>query len=147
MKIEPFHTERFFAAHEFSAPYLLCASDCESLTVEELLQPGRRPVGLARASCGWATPRARGLPRCGPSSPACTNVWAPSSVIGLSAPEEGIFLTMHALLEPEDEVIVVSPCYDSLAQRGIVSRLPRHPLVAGRSSRTARWSRRLAAGP
>ena len=37
MKIEPFHTERFFAAHEFSAPYLLCPSDCESLTVEELL--------------------------------------------------------------------------------------------------------------
>ena len=36
-------------------------------------------------------------------------------VIGLSAPEEGIFLTMHALLEPDDEVVVVSPCYDSLA--------------------------------
>jgi aspartate/methionine/tyrosine aminotransferase len=36
-------------------------------------------------------------------------------VIGLSAPEEGIFLTMHALLEPGDEVIVLSPCYDSLA--------------------------------
>jgi aspartate/methionine/tyrosine aminotransferase len=36
-------------------------------------------------------------------------------VIVLSAPEEGIFLTMHALLEPGDEVIVLSPCYDSLA--------------------------------
>ena len=38
MKISPFHTERFFAIHEFSAPYLLCASDCESLTVDELLE-------------------------------------------------------------------------------------------------------------
>jgi aspartate/methionine/tyrosine aminotransferase len=33
----------------------------------------------------------------------------------LSAPEEGIFLTMHALLEPGDEVVVLTPCYDSLA--------------------------------
>ncbi|MGD9145276.1 MAG: hypothetical protein PVI80_06940, partial [Anaerolineae bacterium] len=43
MKIKPFFTERFFAIHEFSAPYLLCASDCESLTVEELLQLAGTP--------------------------------------------------------------------------------------------------------
>ena len=42
MKIEPFLLERFFAAHEFSARHLLCASDCETLSVAELLalEPG-----------------------------------------------------------------------------------------------------------
>ena len=30
-------------------------------------------------------------------------------VIGLAAPEEGIFLTMHALLEPGDHVVVLTP--------------------------------------
>jgi hypothetical protein len=29
--------QRFFAQHEFSAPHLLCCSDCEPLTLKELL--------------------------------------------------------------------------------------------------------------
>jgi hypothetical protein len=36
MKIKDFLLERFFAVHEFSSPYLLCCSDCESFTVKEL---------------------------------------------------------------------------------------------------------------
>ena len=38
----PFALERFFAKHEFSARRLLCSSDCESMSVRELLalEPG-----------------------------------------------------------------------------------------------------------
>ena len=32
----------------------------------------------------------------------------------LAAPEEGIYTAMRALLEPGDEVVVLTPCYDSL---------------------------------
>jgi hypothetical protein len=32
-----FHLERYFAKYEFSTPYLLCCSDPESFTVEEVL--------------------------------------------------------------------------------------------------------------
>lgn len=35
-------------------------------------------------------------------------------IVILNAPEEGIFITLHALLEPTDEVIVLTPAYDSL---------------------------------
>ncbi len=38
MKITPFHLERYFAKHEFSAPYMLSASDVESLKMRELLE-------------------------------------------------------------------------------------------------------------
>ena len=38
MPIEPFKLERFFARYEFSVKYLLSSSDCESLTLSELLQ-------------------------------------------------------------------------------------------------------------
>lgn len=38
MKIQPFQLERYLAEHEFSAPHLLCCSDCESLLVQELLK-------------------------------------------------------------------------------------------------------------
>ena len=37
MKVPPFKLERYFAKHEFSAPYLLSCSDCEPLTLNELL--------------------------------------------------------------------------------------------------------------
>ena len=37
MKIETFALERFFAKHEFSATHLLGSSDCQSLSMQELL--------------------------------------------------------------------------------------------------------------
>lgn len=42
MKIRDFGLEIFFGRYEFSAPYLLAQSDCESLSIRELLalEPG-----------------------------------------------------------------------------------------------------------
>ena len=37
MEIAPFQLERYFAKYEFSARYLLSSSDCESLSMAELL--------------------------------------------------------------------------------------------------------------
>ena len=37
MKIPSFELERYFAAHEFTARYLLSCSDCEALSMTELL--------------------------------------------------------------------------------------------------------------
>ena len=37
MQLEPFQLERYFAKHEFSAPYLLSPSDIEPLRLPELL--------------------------------------------------------------------------------------------------------------
>jgi hypothetical protein len=37
MRLEPFKLERYFAKHEFSVPYLLCVSDCESMKLRDLL--------------------------------------------------------------------------------------------------------------
>ena len=38
MRVKDFKLERFFAKYEFSAPYLLCSSDCESFNIKELLE-------------------------------------------------------------------------------------------------------------
>ena len=37
MQLNPFKLERYFAKYEFTARYLLCSSDCESLAVQDLL--------------------------------------------------------------------------------------------------------------
>ena len=114
MNIKPFHTERFFAVHEFTAPYLLCASDCESLTVDELLQlAGESWESVGRLWLGYT--ESQGAPALRERIADLYANVGPDQVIGLGAPEEGIFLTMHALLEPGDEVVVLTPCYDSLA--------------------------------
>ncbi len=114
MKIESFFTERFFAAHEFTAPHLLCASDCEALAVHELLRLAEVPQdSLGQLWLGYTESQ---------GAPAVRSLIAEGykhvghdGVIFLSAPEEGIFVAMHALLEPGDEVIVMAPGYDSLA--------------------------------
>ena len=130
MKVKPFQTERFFAIHEFTAPYLLCASDCESLTVDELLQlAGASWESLGRLQLSYT--ETQGAPALRGRIAAMYTNADPHQVIYLSAPEEGIFLTMHALLEPGDEVIVLSPCYDSLANVAefLGCRVVRWPLV------------------
>ena len=37
MNLPPFRLERYFAQHEFNAPHLLCVSDCQSMSIGELL--------------------------------------------------------------------------------------------------------------
>ena len=51
MRPSPFKIERYYAKYEFSAPYLISGSDCESLTIGELLalEPD---ATLARLSLG-----------------------------------------------------------------------------------------------
>ena len=37
MRIPEFKLERFFAAHEFTVSHLPCASDCEAMSIDDLL--------------------------------------------------------------------------------------------------------------
>ena len=128
MRIKPFFTERFFGVHEFTAPYLLCASDCESMTIGDLLElAGVSCDHLGRQWLGYT--ETQGAPALREPIAAGYQHVCADQVIGLSAPEEGIFLTMHALLEPGDEVVVLTPCYDSLAN-----------LVEYLGCRVTRWS-------
>ncbi len=130
MKIKPFHTERFFAIHEFTAPHVLCASDCESLTVDELLQlAGASWEALGRLRLGYT--ESQGAPALRERIAALYTSASAEQIIGLGAPEEGIFITLHALLEVGDEVIVLTPCYDSLVNLAehLGCRVTRWPLV------------------
>ena len=133
MNILPFGTERFFARHEFSAPHLLCCSDCETLSVGELLElAGLGPEALTGLRLGYT--ESQGAPGLRERIAALYPGRRAGEVVGCM-PEEGIFLLMHALLEPGDRVLVLSPCYDSLAN------LPEHL-----GCRVERWPLRERAG-
>jgi aspartate/methionine/tyrosine aminotransferase len=113
MNIPPFKLERYFAQHEFSAPYMLSASDCESLTLDELL-------GMADAlgqelwrglHLGYTESQGHPLLR---QEVAALYQTLSSDDVLIAAPEEAIFIAMNVLLEPGDHVIVTFPGYQSL---------------------------------
>ncbi len=120
MRLLPFKLERYFARYEFDVEYLLCSSDCEALTVGELL--ALEPGAAERFERHWLgyteSPGSPALRReiCG-----LYRTIAPDQVLVHSGAEEAIFLFMHAMLKAGDHVIVHWPCYQSLVEvaRGI----------------------------
>jgi len=116
--IEPFALERYFARYEFQAPYLLSSSDCETLSTTALLaMAGRSVAPLGALTLGYT--ESSGSPDL---RAAITNLYQHSLTIDdilVVVPEEGIFLTMWALLSPGDQVIVQTPCYQSLTELAV----------------------------
>ena len=113
MKLQPFKLERYFAQYEFSTRDLLCSSDCESPTIEDLLklEPGAE-AGLRDCWLGYT--ELAGAPARGREIAKIYELIAPEEVLVHSGAEEAIFLFMHAVLQEGDHVIVHWPCYQSL---------------------------------
>lgn len=113
MKIAPFATEHFFAQYEFTTPYQLCNSDCETVTVDELLQMAGVPLAdLGKLALGYT--ESQGSPQLREAIAGAYDSVRADDVIVLGTPVEGIYLSARALLDPTDEVIVLTPAYDAL---------------------------------
>ncbi len=115
MNISPFKLERYFAHYEFNVKYLLCASDCEALTIQDLL--ALEPGAAERFQQQWLgytdSLGSAGLRQ------AISQIYTtiqPEQVLVHSGAEEAIFLFMQAALQPGDHVIVHWPCYQSLGE-------------------------------
>lgn len=114
MKLPPFELERYFARYEFSAPWLLSCSDCETMSVAELLalESGSREA-LLNQSLGYT--ESRGHPMLRERIAGLYDGVSPDEVLVHTGAEEAIFNAMNVLLDPGDHVIVHFPCYQSLA--------------------------------
>lgn len=113
MKIAPFATEHFYAQYEFNTPYQLCNSDCETVSVEELLDMAGIPLSeLGQLKMGYT--ETQGDPLLREAIAALYSTVSSDSVVVLGTPIEGIYLTARTLLDPGDEVIVLTPAYDAL---------------------------------
>ena len=113
MKIEDFKLEVFFGKYEFSAPYLLTQSDCESMTTRELL--AFEPGAEAQLLDGWlgytevpGSPELRGLVA------SLFEDMSDSDVLMHTGAQEAIFSYMNVLLEKGDHIISMFPIYQSL---------------------------------
>lgn len=113
MPIAPFKLERYFAEHEFKVKYLLSASDCESLTLEELLQLADDECLKLWRNLKLGYTESAGHPRLREEVARLYKNVAAENVM-IAAPEEAIFIAMHTLLDPGDHVITIFPAYQSL---------------------------------
>lgn len=135
MQIKPFSTEAFFNLYEFTTPHLLCASDCETMSIVELLALAGEPrASLLGLRLGYT--ESAGHPDLRAAVAGLYTGIEPDEVVMLGAPEEGIYLTLRVLLEPDDHVVVLTPAYDSLINlaehiSGNVSRWSIQPQPGG----------------
>ncbi len=113
MNLPPFKLERYFARHEFRVRHLMCASDCEAMTVGDLLA---MEEGAARAfeACWLGYTEAAGAPALRREIARLYTTIDADQVLVHTGAEEAIFLFMQAVLSPADHVIVHWPAYQSL---------------------------------
>lgn len=115
MKLQDFALERFFARHEFAVKHLICASDCESMTTEELLalEPGAAEA-LLELRLGYT--ETLGHPALRAAIAAMYTKISPDQVLVFTGAQEPIFAFMNVVLGASDHAVIHVPCYQSLIE-------------------------------
>jgi aspartate/methionine/tyrosine aminotransferase len=115
MNLPPFKLERYFAKYEFTTEFLLCSSDCEAMSIADLL--ALEPGAAEKFQHVWlGYTESQGSPALRKEISKIYQTIQPEDVLVHTGAEEAIFLFMHAALTRGDHVIVHSPCYQSLAE-------------------------------
>lgn len=111
--MQPFALERYFSKYEFSAKYILSASDCESLTMRELLSMADSESLRLWDDLKLSYTETLGYPMLREEISKLYRSVLPDQIL-VAAPEELIFIAMHALLRRGDRIIATTPAYQSL---------------------------------
>lgn len=111
--MKPFETEIFFSQYEFTKPYQLASSDCESISISNLIEFGGGSIDeLINLKLGYPEMSGSALLR-KEISQLYSSV-REDQILVLGSPIEGIYLSMRALVKMHDHVVVLSPAYDAL---------------------------------
>ena len=113
MNLPPFKLERYFAKYEFNTEFLLCSSDCESMSIADLLS--LEPGAAEKFQQTWlGYTESQGSPTLRLEIAKMYETIQPEEILVHTGAEEAIFLFMHAVLNKGDHMIVHTPCYQSL---------------------------------
>jgi aspartate/methionine/tyrosine aminotransferase len=136
MNLPPFKLERYFAKYEFNTEYLLCSSDCEALSISELL--AMEEEASERFQKVWlGYTESQGSPALRAEICNLYESMQPEDILVHTGAQEAIFLFMFAAFKEYDHVIVHSPAYQSLAE---AARAAGCDVSPWRAREEARWS-------
>ena len=112
MKINDFKLEQYFNQYEFKTPYLLCCSDCESMSPADLLalEPDAKDSFL---NCQLAYSESPGDPELLFEISKIYKNIDKGSVLEFVGAEEAIFNFMNNALDRGDHMITMFPAYQS----------------------------------
>jgi aspartate/methionine/tyrosine aminotransferase len=115
MTLPPFKLERYFAKYEFGTEFLLCSSDCEAMSVADLLalEDGAAEK-LQNTWLGYT--ESQGSPSLRKEICNLYKSMLPEHILVHTGAGEAIYLFMHAMLTVDDHVIVHTPHYQSLSE-------------------------------
>ena len=107
MTLAPFKLEEYLGKYEFSAPYLLCCSDPESFSMQEILSLCDAQDKKIWDELKLGYTEIPGLPILREQIakslyPSLTY----NNIFCFAGAEEGIFCSLYSLCQPEDHVIV-----------------------------------------
>jgi aspartate/methionine/tyrosine aminotransferase len=115
MNLQPFKLERYFARYEFNTEFLLCSSDCEAMSIADLL--AFEPDAAEKFQSVWlGYTESQGSPTLRAEVCKLYETIQPDDLLVHSGAGEAIFLFMFAAFQPGDHVVVHSPGYQSLAE-------------------------------
>lgn len=115
MNLPPFKLERYFAQYEFTTEYLLCSSDCEAMSIANLLELEEGAVEkFQNVWLGYT--ESQGSPTLRKEICNLYETIQSEDTLVHTGAEEAIFLFMHAMLEENDHVVVHTPSYQSLSE-------------------------------
>ncbi|WP_371803260.1 aminotransferase class I/II-fold pyridoxal phosphate-dependent enzyme [Candidatus Lokiarchaeum ossiferum] len=113
MKINPFKLERYFAKYEFKSPYLLSSSDCESFSIQELLNLEEN--NSEKFFDHWlGYTESEGDPELRTEIANLYSTLSKDEIFCFAGAQEGIFVFLNTLLDKNDHIIVQFPAYQSL---------------------------------
>lgn len=115
MQLSPFKLERFFAKYEFNTEFLLCSSDCESVSVADLLAMEEGAAGkFQNVWLGYT--ESLGSPTLRKEISGMYSTTQPEDVLVFTGANEAIYLFMMAALKENDHIIVHAPHYQALSE-------------------------------
>lgn len=113
MTIKPFKLERYYTAYEFTAKYSICNSDCEAMSIGDLL--ALEEGAQERFNNLWlGYTETQGHPSLRQAIAKTYDHIDSENLLVCTGAQEPIFLFSQAILKAGDEVIVQTPCYQSV---------------------------------
>ena len=112
MRIKGFKLERYFAKHEFTASHLLSCSDCDGLSMQQILEQASEAEREMFQNLKLGYSESQGNPTL---REAILQFYDQASVdnVVVSSPGELHFSLMNVMLEAGDHVVVTGPCYQA----------------------------------
>ena len=115
MTLPVFKLEEYLSAREFTAPYMFCSSDIETFAMSDIVKLADENTKLLWNTLRLGYTQTQGMPELREVIADLYEKQIAENILCFSGAEEGIYCMFHALLQKQDHVIVITPCYESLA--------------------------------